>query len=174
MKELSIEQKAKRYDEAKFIMEKYLKSGNAGVIAENTIKKAFPELKESEDNRIRKELISFLKSPFVNKNITDEKVTPWISWLEKQSEQKTTEWSEEDEKQWNNIWDVLDGRFELSEEGYKNAANWFKSLKDRYTWKPSDQQVLAIHTAIGVVGKYTYTGSYLQEVLEQVKKLRGE
>ena len=49
MKELSIEQKARRYDEAKYIMKEYLESGNAGVIAENTIKKAFPELSESDD-----------------------------------------------------------------------------------------------------------------------------
>ena len=58
-----------------------------------------------------------------------------------------------------------------------SAAIWYlkkKNAQFQNTWKPSDQQVLAIHTAIGVVGKYTYTGSYLQEVLEQVKKLREE
>ena len=46
----------KKYKEALEIMEKYLKSCNAGVIAENTIKEAFPELKESKDEKIRKSI----------------------------------------------------------------------------------------------------------------------
>ena len=92
MKELSIEEKAKRYDKAKYIMEEYLKSGNAGVIAENTIKHAFPELKESEDERIRKELISDIKIA-----IPIEISQRYIDWLEKQGEPKPA-WSEEDEK----------------------------------------------------------------------------
>ena len=41
---------------------------------------------ESDDEKIRKAIISFLKSPFVNESITDEKVIPWIAWLEKQGE----------------------------------------------------------------------------------------
>lgn len=49
-------------------------------------KQGEPEENDSEDERIRKSLINFLKSPFVNENITDEKVTPWIAWLEKQKE----------------------------------------------------------------------------------------
>jgi hypothetical protein len=58
-------------------------------------------------------------------------------------------WSEEDERQWNNIWDVLDGHFELSEEGYKNAANWFKAIKGRVQpqpkqeWSEEDEEILS-------------------------------
>jgi hypothetical protein len=48
----------------------------------------FPELKEDEGETTRKSLISFLKSPFINENIVDEKVAPWITWLEKQKEPK--------------------------------------------------------------------------------------
>ena len=54
----------------------------------------FPELRGSEDERIRKEMISFLRSPFIKENLTDEKVAPWLDWLEKQN----PAWSEEDEK----------------------------------------------------------------------------
>ena len=46
---------------------------------------------ESEDERIRKELINFLRSPFIKENLTDEKVAPWLEWLEKQKEQKPAE-----------------------------------------------------------------------------------
>ena len=53
------------------------------------LEKIFPELAESEDEITRKSLIRFLKSPFVHENITDEKVAPWIAWLEKQGENKS-------------------------------------------------------------------------------------
>ena len=53
--------------------------------------------------------------------------------------QQNTAWSEEDERQWNNIYDVLDGHFELSEEGYKNAANWFKAIKGRVQPQPKQK-----------------------------------
>ena len=107
MKELSIEEKARRYDEAKYIMKEYLESGNAGVIAENTIKKAFPELKESGDERIRKELIKALETckwcgnKYWSSNLIS--IDDAIAWLEKQGEQKPDtncllSWSETDEK----------------------------------------------------------------------------
>lgn len=38
----------------------------------------------SEDERIRKELVNFLQSPFIKENLTDEKVAPWLAYLEKQ------------------------------------------------------------------------------------------
>jgi hypothetical protein len=44
----------------------------------------FPEFKESEDEQMRKQIIAFLRSQFVNDNIADWKVAPWIAWLEKQ------------------------------------------------------------------------------------------
>ena len=60
------------------------------VYAKGTMEYLFPELAEPEDEKIRRSLINFLKSPFVNENITDEKVTPWITWLEKQGGSKET------------------------------------------------------------------------------------
>lgn len=87
MKELSIKEKAKAYDEAKYIMKEYLESGNAGVIAENTIKKAFPELAESEDERIRKCLLShfsrYQENEIFLNGITMKQI---VAWLEKQGE----------------------------------------------------------------------------------------
>lgn len=91
-----------------------------------------PELAEPEDERIRKELIGFLKSPFVNKNLTDKKVALWISWLEKQEidENKgnfrgissNSTWSEEDEKFLNYAISVTDDA---------QIKKFLKSLKDR-------------------------------------------
>lgn len=67
MKELSIEQKAKRYDEVvkeiKNLRDNLL---NVGVIKENGViydnfNRIFPELKESEDDRIKRVLVDYFK-----------------------------------------------------------------------------------------------------------------
>jgi len=44
----------------------------------------FPELKESEDEKIKREIVKFLKE---NKDFPED----WIAWLEKQSEQKSAD-----------------------------------------------------------------------------------
>ena len=49
----------------------------------------FPELKESEGERIRKELIEFLKLPH-SQFVGNREHEKWIAWLEKQCEQKET------------------------------------------------------------------------------------
>lgn len=48
----------------------------------------FPELAESEDERIRKEIISHLQHEYVVKRyVSDVEYDRWIAWLEKQGEQ---------------------------------------------------------------------------------------
>ena len=87
MKELSIEEKAQRYDEA---LEK-AKDYHKQLIDEDNpewaseIEKIFPELKESEDERISKEIIKYLEQS-VPHHHHDEilKSKEWIAWLEKQ------------------------------------------------------------------------------------------
>ena len=70
------------------------------------------------------------------------------------TEQKPT-WSEEDERicqclirdQEKALDDVRNDKFGHSEiisdlkEMYRERINWLKSIKDRYTWKPSDEQM---------------------------------
>ena len=86
MKELSIEEKAKRYDQA---IERAESIYNETAIPSATIKGTctyiFPELKESEDEKIRKDIISYLA---LYKDAIGEDYESWIAWLEKQSEQK--------------------------------------------------------------------------------------
>lgn len=55
-----------------------------GSSSTRDIETIFPELKESEDEKTRRGLISFLRSPFIKENLTDERVAPWIAYLEKQ------------------------------------------------------------------------------------------
>lgn len=76
MKELSIEEKAKAYDKllgkAKQI---YNKENDVLII--HTLEDLLPELKESEDEKTRKEIVGYLK-----RNLRFE----WATWLEKQGE----------------------------------------------------------------------------------------
>lgn len=85
MKELSIEEKAKAYDEA-IERAKKLQHDNAWVTS------IFPELKESEDEKIRKALIELSKEVaqeqfFTNRGTNLQNV---LAWLEKQGEQKVS------------------------------------------------------------------------------------
>ena len=79
--------------------------------------------KESDNELTRKSVINFLKSPFVHENITDEKVAPWIAWLEKQGETfsdfKAKDWyvSKVDGKIYNityNPTDKVESKFKVS------------------------------------------------------------
>jgi len=55
------------------------------------IENIFPELKD-EDERIKKDIISYLRNEkIVKRYISDIEVDKWIDWLEKQGEQKPTE-----------------------------------------------------------------------------------
>lgn len=83
MKELTIEEKAKAYDDAKARMSKAYNSNRCTIGFMNEI---FPELIES-DEKIRKELIDFLKEEEAKADITSKHsktLCKYIVWLEKQ------------------------------------------------------------------------------------------
>ena len=104
-----------------------------------------PELKESEDERIRKELIENVRelSKMYDTLQTEKeysKVQSWIAWLEKQGEQNPV-WSEEDEKMLNDAIGAVGAADYYTYDDKQEIENWLKSLKERYTWKPSDDQI---------------------------------
>ena len=92
--------------------------------SDSIVEYIFPELKESEDERISKELIDYHRS--MTAQADDYVHEAWIAWLEKQGEQKPA-WSEEDEE-------------ELPKAVYacihfygkdSDTTDWLKSLKQR-------------------------------------------
>jgi hypothetical protein len=138
MKELSIEQKAKRYDEAvneiRNLRDMLLKEGvinKEGIICDN-FNRIFPELKESEDEKIRKDIVTYLKSILSNKKYGDKFIETWISWLEKQGD--NTAWSEEEldsiTAAINNL-EYLKDYCVYHQMGLEPAITFLKSLKDR-------------------------------------------
>ena len=88
MKELSIEQKAQRYDEALKVLHKY--DGTNIMFSQSLKEEMFPEIRESKDERIRKKLISYFSAVKGfstlenNYGISNEDA---VAWLEKQGEQ---------------------------------------------------------------------------------------
>jgi len=87
----------------------------------------FPELKESEDEKIRKSLIDLIKGIDSWNYFLGISREQMISWLEKQGEQKPS-WNEIDEKNLSTIVNVIHGGTHLA---YENEIDWLKSLKDR-------------------------------------------
>lgn len=83
MKELSIEEKAKRYDEAiELAKDSFNYPDYPGFIRADVV---FPEIKKSEDERIRKELIDFVNSRLAG----FPQCKKFIAWIEKQKESNT-------------------------------------------------------------------------------------
>ena len=80
----TIEEKAKRYDELKVIAQELEEDGCFDKL---TLFDLFPELAESEDEKIIKDIVTYLKSAIANKGYRDKIIESWIAWLEKQSKE---------------------------------------------------------------------------------------
>lgn len=136
----------KRYKEALGRIQTYVKEGRfskefAGLV--------FPELAESEDEKIRKEIVTALEVNVASNSSTmfpgsHYTVEEAIAWLEKQGEQKPTEWSEEDEKKKEfliglvNEW--CDKAPNATSMVREEISDWLKSLRPQKQWKPSEEQ----------------------------------
>ena len=259
MKELSVEEKAKRYDEAIIRGSRLWESD---MITRENYEYIFPEVKEDEDERIRKALIDYFRwnpngqllNEFTNREVFAwlekqgknnmgiseatkqklednlnkalEKETPESlnKFLDEQGEQEhviapkfdigdtimnkiTNEvftitdrcisleyyhdinhlheikfseqdnwelveqksaWSEEDEEILNLIIARLHSHPNVEVEEYGKDYHWLKSLKERYTWKPSDEQMDMLKIAVS-----TSNSIVLDSLYYDLKKLKG-
>ena len=86
MKELSIQEKAERYDKAIEIARYYYNDRAMPIGTNFKIERMFPELIENEDEKIRKWLIAQLelKSDANNSRELELMILKSIAWLEKQ------------------------------------------------------------------------------------------
>ena len=109
MKELSIEGKAKRYDEALKVANKYK---DTHIMFPSIKDEMFPELKESEDEVIRKELIAFVKSRLAGFPQCDK----YLTWIEKQDKRGSSNTNQE----------CLRGIKRVQE--YKELSDWEKKF----------------------------------------------
>lgn len=88
------------------------------------------------------------------------------------------EWSEEEK---GNV-DIIVSRLEVDIEYWKSRSkrridedkrviDWLKSLRPQNRWKPSDEQMLALKEAEGIVGCLTIIGEQLKSLYQDLKKL---
>ena len=148
MKELSFEQKAKAYDEL-FVKAKQIYNKENDVLILHTIEDLFPELKESDDERIRKALIRFHKSTIDIDGIKGEDI---LAWLEKQDKQKPTDEVEPKFKRGDRvrnkksgleqtlgscIKDVYEGAFPFR---IKDQDDW-ELVEQKLTWSEEDERI---------------------------------
>lgn len=145
-----------------------------GDIEENyVLEDIFTELKESEDEMIRKELIHLFQSdtPQQFGEFTNEQ---FIAWLEKQGEEKTAEWSGEDEKMCQETIDWFEKKcfpYALeSENPARESIKWLKSLRLQNHWKPSDEQMAALCSVMGD-STSTHYSSTLHALYNDLKQL---
>ena len=185
MAELSIEEKAKAYDE---LLKKLQEAKEDNNVCDEryccVIDDIVPELKQSEDDRIRQRIINALHGDVLEMSEIKEA----IAWLEKQGEKKsadkveldahkTAAWIEEDEKilQW-----IITDIERLINDNKKadiianQEIKWLKSLRPQNTWKPSDEQMIAIKQAVKDMKESPCYDSELVSLFNDLKKLREE
>jgi len=138
-KELSTEEKAKRYDKAigeiRGMMPNWERLSYNGKTFLQDLIHILPELKKNEYESTRERIIAL-----VNAHGQGRFKESMLAWLEKQGEQKAT-WSEEDEESLNQLHNLIVKKayeeYEIDSETktlygkYATLNNWLKSLKDR-------------------------------------------
>ena len=145
------------------------------------LEEIFPELTESEDERIRKELIehikdqitSFISAPDCRDKYEEEelaKYNKWIAWLEKQKEQKPAEWSDTNELVFQDICK------HLNEEGFGGWVVLLEALKNgefnnpNAEWSEEDEEML--QSLILFIDRYNYfAGKDARVVIKWLKSL---
>ena len=114
----------------------------------NIIRNLFTELKESESERIRKELIEFLKLPH-SQFVGNREHEKWIAWLEKQSEVAKTSDQKVEPKFKVGDWitdgylhckitEILDDRYIIEYKFSERSAILFEDENHYHLWSIQD------------------------------------
>ena len=140
-----------------------------GPVLREAIETLIPELKESEDERIKNFLIGKFRE--IGEVWHEYSTKDIIAWLEKQGEQKSA-WSEEDEIRFESTLH----RMEIVGNGcafgqLKDDIEWLKSLKERYTWKPTEKQLQVLDSVYKTHGLSAENKHIFLELLNELKNL---
>lgn len=150
------------------------------------IEEISPEPKESEDERIIKnpadksdvlmsldEAIAHCKEKSCGDNacaLEHKQLEKWLIEL-KELKRRKTAWSKEDEKYYNSaIWHINNSVHNGSSGGGSDTVNWLESLKKKYTWKPSKEQIIALRWVLNNV-PYNKHKEEISGLLDQIKNL---
>lgn len=156
---MTIEEKAKAYDEV--IEEASAAYEDEDMHLKATLESIFPELKESEDERIRKQLLKHLREVASGKSLelSTTDYERWATWVESQSKQKP-QWNEYDEYIKDGLIRGLKAKrdihghttFSSDAIDITDAIEWLESLKDRvqpqHEWNKEDEKCIRLSTDI--------------------------
>lgn len=125
-----------------------------------------------EDKHWMQKAIDFMNHPDLIK-ATPTLAKDTINWLKslkgRVQPQSKQEWSEEDESNFQGIIDELKVNKHHAPDcdlpTYDRFLSWFKSLKERYVWKPSDEQMKILST-------YANVNDVLASLYQDLKKLK--
>lgn len=139
---MTVEQKAKAYDKAIEKLRDFYRDYDTVsnlIDVKEELAKIFPELKESEDERIRKEIITHCRNTRCVTEESAERIAKWIAWLERQCEQNP--YSGVSFKYNGHAWGMCarDGGVEILMDGNLKA---FISLDKSFIYPISSQSAL--------------------------------
>lgn len=100
----------------------------------------------------------------------------WLKSLkDKVLPQLKQEWSEEDESMLQNILECLRHGWKKLPTDILKYESWLESLKERYSWKPSDEQMATFWDAICNLNQDGYKWiNDMKSLYYDLKKLRKE
>ena len=116
------------------------------------------------------ELIDWLKSLKPNKDMVEALRTEYEKGRADTIAEMKSSWSEEDEERLMKVIWYVDNPAPLVLKDTM-LVEWLKSLKGRYTWKPSKVQLECLHDAINHYHANGYPASKLNELYEQMSKI---
>lgn len=110
----------------------------------------------------------------VNGDLCEKKYIDADNWLKtlKDRAQSKQEWSEEDECYMSECIGAIATKDGWSFEEKRKTKHWLESLKDRYTWKPSDEQIEALGMATDICSIPEKYYTELNKLYYDLKKLK--
>ncbi len=175
MEKLSIEEKAKRYDEALERAKEIIECSKSNSKEVRMVLSFFPELKESEGENICRKLIAFLKQC---KAVYGDgfkqfglEIDDAIAWLEEKKESPNL-YSGDIEVLKEVISAYENGTFPFLKEDRIRMAERLKAIRPTKAFKPSDEQMKALKEAVDE--HFDIDGGALWHLYEDLKKLREE
>ena len=184
------EEKAKAYDE---VVARINKAVSDGLVSEN-FGRDMLGLAESEDERIRRTLVEYFGPKVQLDLVRGVPIQKIRDWLEKQKEQKpisgnsekpNNQWSEEDERMFNDIYESLGAAYSLkvmSAQDCHDMKKWlleksciFRSCpKVSDCWKPNEEQMKALLHAEGHLRQHKCCGvaKDIAKLYDDLKKLK--
>lgn len=167
------EEKAKAYDEALEIAKQII-NNNSTEVEKLCLECVFPELKESEEERINRAIFKALSKKDARDVLLAEgiQVSDALAYLEKQGQQRPKQdWSEEDEVMFRTARKIIFESDDCSEGTSYKVIDWLKSLKPQYHWKPEGQQLCCLRHMIDVSTVDKIDRQIVIDLYEQLKSL---